>query len=206
MLDRLAQLSNPSGRELLITAAWSAAQAHPWLGLGPMHFAALPGLLSAHPHNAALQIAAELGLPALALAAWASVKLLAVARRTAVAASPQQAWLAQGALLALLAAGALAMLDGVHVMPVSQSLLAILIGLAIGLRPASGLADAESAASSKAGVLCTALLFATLALVGYSGVSYEAQARSEVRFKSDYGSEKDFPPRFWQQGLLLSAP
>ena len=34
----------------------------PWLGIGPMQFAALASVVGAHPHNWPLQVAAEWGL------------------------------------------------------------------------------------------------------------------------------------------------
>lgn len=70
-LGRVVQRSvaNPtSGRGMLWSCALDAIRAHPWLGIGPLHYAeacAATGI-AAHPHNWVLQIAAEWGIPALA--------------------------------------------------------------------------------------------------------------------------------------------
>ncbi len=104
--DRLDELASPNGRELLLASSWTAFRAHPWLGVGPMHFAAIEHVWAAHPHNAALQIAVEVGLPATALAAWAGVKLAATGRRAMHDSQPEHAWLTQATLLAVLVAGA----------------------------------------------------------------------------------------------------
>jgi len=62
--NRLLNLATLSGREVLWSLAWTQIQAHPWLGVGPMHLAAIRNDFGAHPHNAVLQLAAELGVPA----------------------------------------------------------------------------------------------------------------------------------------------
>lgn len=54
------------------TALWPTAiqfiTENPWLGIGPMHYSAWNGEeILAHPHNSLLQIAAEWGLPSLAI-------------------------------------------------------------------------------------------------------------------------------------------
>jgi len=57
-----------SGRAPLWRLAAALIGQHPWLGVGPMHFAHYTGHLhiAAHPHDWLLQVAVEWGLPALA--------------------------------------------------------------------------------------------------------------------------------------------
>jgi O-antigen ligase len=203
---RLDELASPNGRELLLSSSWTAIRAHPWLGLGPMHFAAIERVWAAHPHNAALQIAVEVGLPALALAAWAGFKLVATGRRALRDSQPERAWLTQATLLAVLAGGALAMLDGVHVMPVSQSLLAILIGLSIGLVQQSQEAIAAASAERERAIKVFAIFIAATFLLGYAVLTYEDQPAQEAAYKASFGQGRFFVPRFWQQGLLLTTP
>lgn len=58
-------MANPSsGRTILWKRALELIAAHPWLGVGPLHFAH-ERAGAAHPHDWVLQIAAEWGIPAL---------------------------------------------------------------------------------------------------------------------------------------------
>lgn len=59
--------SPASSRTVLWWRAWELVAAHPFLGVGPLHFAHDSAALNlpAHPHNWVMQIGAEWGLPAL---------------------------------------------------------------------------------------------------------------------------------------------
>ncbi len=132
--DRLSNLATLSGRDELWHLAWMQIFAHPWLGLGPMQFAALHDRFGAHPHNALLQLATEWGVPGmLAFAlpvAWGLITLLARLRQTGVSHDDH--------LLVCLVAGLLAvsvqsMVDGVIVVPYTQVWLAFTAGWALGV-------------------------------------------------------------------------
>jgi O-antigen ligase len=128
--NRLDQMSSLSGREVIWSLAWQYMLDHPWLGIGPMHFAAILNPVAAHPHNAILQLAAEWGIPA-ALAAVALVVggLVAFARPLR-----QRAEMLRLALLtSLLAACVQSMVDGVIVIPYTQTWLALIAGWALGV-------------------------------------------------------------------------
>ncbi len=119
-----------SGRELIWLWALEMVQMSPWLGTGPMHFSAVYNPIAAHPHQAVLQWAAEWGLPAtcvvLFLGAWGMWSGATRLRRGEIDEASAALWLAiAGAFL-------LAQVDGVFVMPYTETWLAILIGLAIG--------------------------------------------------------------------------
>lgn len=47
--------------------AWDIIKQHPWLGIGPLHYANFPNAIASSPHNFFLQIAAEWGVPAFLL-------------------------------------------------------------------------------------------------------------------------------------------
>lgn len=66
VLERTA-VNPSSNRNILWAFALELIAAHPWLGIGPQHFAHAAASLNtgAHPHNWILQIAAEWGIPAL---------------------------------------------------------------------------------------------------------------------------------------------
>lgn len=110
---------------------------HPWLGVGPLHYAhsAIDGQLPAHPHDWILQIGAEWGLPALlcllAAIALSMRRLVGTASRISADDHANQnmlsAWIAIG--LAILVDG---LVSGSIVMPVSQLWIALYIGCATG--------------------------------------------------------------------------
>lgn len=118
-----------SGREQIWRWAWEMAQTNPWLGVGPMHFSAVYNPIAAHPHQVILQWAAEWGLPAtlmaIALGLWGMLFGISRLRNGEVDNIGAALWLSiAGALV-------LAQVDGVFVMPYSETWLAILIGLAL---------------------------------------------------------------------------
>lgn len=109
--------------------AWEMAQANLWLGAGSMHYSATCNPIAAHPHQVVLQWAAEWGLPAtllaLVLGLWGMVFGISRLRHCEIDNTGAALWLAiAGALV-------LAQVDGVFVMPYSETWLAILIGLAL---------------------------------------------------------------------------
>lgn len=103
----------------------------PWFGVGPMHFAHRPNLKGAHPHNIFLQIAAEWGLPMLALlvlgALTALRRMMQVIRSTS---SPNEKCIGGTLFIACIAALLDGLVSGNFVMPVSQVWIAICAGLA----------------------------------------------------------------------------
>ena len=110
---------------------------HPWLGVGPMHFAHYTGHLhiAAHPHDWLLQIGAEWGLPALlCLLIAVALGLRALLR---AGARIDRDDTANQAIFAALSVGAVAILvdglvSGIFVMPQSQLAIALYLGCAIG--------------------------------------------------------------------------
>lgn len=118
-----------SGRELIWRAAWDMALANPWLGVGPMHFSATYNLVAAHPHQVILQWLAEWGFVAtgmvMALAVWGAVYAVASLRRSAASDLDAGLW------AAIVGAMVLAQVDGVFVMPYTETWLVLLIGLGL---------------------------------------------------------------------------
>ena len=130
--NRLANISTLSARDELWAVAWTQVQAHPWLGVGPMHLAAIPMTHGAHPHNSVLQLAAEWGVPAaIALLVPALIGVLRLLRKLREEASPDILLVCLAA--SLLAAAAQSMVDGVIVIPYTQTWLALVAGWALGV-------------------------------------------------------------------------
>lgn len=63
LTQRLATVHTVASRWDAWQLAWRDAVAHPWLGIGPMHFAAHAESPIAHPHNLFLQLLSEWGAP-----------------------------------------------------------------------------------------------------------------------------------------------
>lgn len=118
-----------SARELLWTHAWAKVVEFPWLGVGPMHFAALGNRVAAHPHQSLLQIASEWGLPVFfmimaTVAIWV-FKVSVEVRSSDTKAGSDLRW---ALLFAVLSSMVQSMVDGVLVMPYPQLWLAITVG------------------------------------------------------------------------------
>ena len=134
--DRLT--TSLSGRGPIWWQAWHMIVERPWLGFGPMHFADIPNVIAAHPHQAILQWASEWGVPsALCVIAlvwrggWATLGVLRERRL-----SMQRTDLLRLCLFAALVAALVqSMVDGVIVMPISQLWLALVVGWLLALHP-----------------------------------------------------------------------
>ncbi len=139
--ERLANMGD-SARIILWKQALNLWWEHPFIGVGPMHFAAYPNPIAAHPHNGFLQILSEWGGIAFVLMLVMIVILLKTQwkvylflrrnrdssfRRGAI----EWYWLA--ALLTWLSQTAYAQVSGVWVMPLSQMGYALNLGMLVGL-------------------------------------------------------------------------
>ncbi|RTL15939.1 MAG: O-antigen ligase family protein [Burkholderiales bacterium] len=108
---------------------------HPWLGVGPMHFAHQVNGEAAHPHNVYLQIASEYGLP-FALIAIAAV-LMWLRRRFRLLrqdAGAEDTLLAMGCLTAIVSALIDGLFSGNFVMPISQTWMVLCAALLMALQ------------------------------------------------------------------------
>ncbi|HGM5070572.1 TPA: O-antigen ligase family protein [Pseudomonas aeruginosa] len=109
--------SGLSLRDVLWRDAWGMFVAHPLLGVGPMHFSAVPNSVGAHPHQMLLQWFAEWGgVAGLLVVGLMILGLLRGARYLREQGDPMDA----GLWLALVSVLVLAQVDGVFVMPFTQ--------------------------------------------------------------------------------------
>jgi len=198
-----------SGRTLLWALALQLIGAHPWLGVGPLHFAHEGHKLyiGAHPHDWLLQIGAEWGLPALLclLGALASAAraLLHTGKRIA-----DDDLHNQQILVAFLTACAAIMVDGVFsgvlVMPQSQLAIVLLAGCATGW--VSSL-DPTSASTSPSRPARYAVALAVA--VGLCGLAWSVapdflrHAKGEEATPAEKAiNNKGNWPRLWEAGYF----
>jgi O-antigen ligase len=209
-LDQLAWGSN---RELLLRSSWEAIRAAPWLGIGPMQFAAIPGVWAAHPHDWILQVASEWGLPALLLLLagmlgffWRALRLYS--RLPAQGPAPAPADLAT-----LLVVGTVALVyglvDGSLVMPISQSAAAILLGTLLGFVSAADPAAPPAAGGKRVarvrmGLAAILTAVAIVELGRYAIDTLPAATASEDA--QHFVQTRVLWPRFWSDGLLPVEP
>jgi len=124
-----AQVLGLSAREVLWEAAWASIVQHPWLGVGPMHFASLGNPVAAHPHQALLQLASEWGLPACAVVVVTTGVWLCRGVSSARKSNDNsQAPLRWALLFSVMASIVQSMVDGVLVMPYPQIWLSLVVG------------------------------------------------------------------------------
>jgi O-antigen ligase len=199
-----------SGRERLWRRAFELIAAHPWLGVGPLHFAHYAADLrtGAHPHNWALQVAVEWGLPALSCLVAAlgcgARGLIRKGRRIPAADEPNQmvfaAFAATG--IAILADG---LLSGLVVMPQSQLLIVIYMGCAIGwCASRQALPPPAPRLSAAARVMAPVLLAA--AAYGLAAVAWPelgARLRREPLGENAAAhNDRIYWPRLWHAGYF----
>lgn len=182
-----------SARELIWQWAWDMALTNPWLGAGPMHFSATYNSIAAHPHQVILQWLAEWGFAATALAlvlgVWGIISGAVFLQRA------QADVLDAGLWVAIVGALVLAQVDGVFVMPYTETWLAILIGLAL----ARWSAVAPAKPPRRIFSICLALpVVIILGQVLVKDVPILPQR--EKSYMKQYGA--DWAPRFWQQGWI----
>jgi O-antigen ligase len=160
---RLASLSD-SGRFLLWREALAMTSSAPWLGNGPRAFAFRTDLRAAHPHDAVLQMSAELGTPAAMLATLVCgallVRWLLRARVALAYESRARAGMRAGVAAALVAAAFHSLLCGVLITPVSELMLVLTVAWAMALDPGAPSPAGESRGAGGAFVAAAAVVLA----------------------------------------------
>lgn len=198
-----------SARWPLWHLAFALIGQHPWLGVGPMHFAHYTGHLhiAAHPHDWLLQIGAEWGLPALLCLLTAVAFGLRALLRAGANIGRDDA--DNQAIFAALILGAVAILvdglvSGLFVMPQSQLAIALYLGCAIGWQRTVGPAmpaAAPGAVRRAAGTAC--VIVAMAGVVAGAWPEALAKLRNEeltpAQRALNTGTEW---PRLWKPGYF----
>lgn len=203
-LHRAGDILSLSRREDLWLAVAQQVAAHPLLGIGPMHYAYWSGEIAAHPHNAVLQWAAEWGLPAAlsmtAVWAWGGLAFAGWVRGMTGLDDGRGPVFRLALLAALAGASAQAMVDGVLVMPVSQILLALLAGWALGTMLSSA---PERPASSRAKfALAITVIVSAVAVVGGVRPEIGRLAERQKAYLDARVQGTILLPRFWALGNI----
>ena len=191
-------------REIIWTQAIEEILSHPLLGIGPMQLADLPNGVAAHPHQAWLQWAAELGLPSALLVTWLVVHgigKLVVVLRARMRSMQEQDVIRLCLAASIIAALTQAMVDGVLVMPYSQLWLALLAGWLIGLQSQVASSDAIAFAPRHTFFAWLAILISAVALLSFVVVrDYPNLGQREEIYAKTFGDH--LQPRFWAQGII----
>lgn len=203
LINRLPEIGSYLTREILWSQSLAFIAAHPWLGIGPMHFAYYPNDIAAHPHNSLLQWAAEWGAPSallvLGLMAYGGVVYVRGLRAMNANDDRESCALRVALLGSMTAAAAQSLVDGVIVMPFSQTLLAVICGWALGLH-ATGTPVSAKVGRGGRWAMAAVVLFAVGALA--HGVYPEIRdiPGRERAFQDKHPGR--LLPRFWQQGWI----
>lgn len=184
--------------------AWT----HPWLGVGPMHYAWPPYDFApaAHPHNAFFQWLAEWGIPSTGimsgLTVWGGWQWMQQERDEANTNETRSNAVRVALTASILAGAAHAMVSGLLVMPVSQILLVLVGGWAWGrYQPGSQFPRSSGGLSKWAqGTLCAVLVGSMMVV----GSSLRNLATVEERRSSflEAVERNQLSPRYWTQGYI----
>ena len=207
--------TSDSGRFDYWAFALEQIQSAPLLGVGPMHYAVYPESMGGHPHNAVLQFAAEWGLIAATLlvfiAAWALVAWVRQSIHVARSEDDARRTQVRVALTAsLLAALAHTMVSGLVVAPMSQLLLVLVVGWAMGLYVLTAQAEQDQAPGMPEPRAPGALSVAIMAFIVIGGLflvgstaSEAAQVMGQQQHFQEQADDPELNPRFWQQGFII---
>jgi hypothetical protein len=166
-----------------------------------MHLASIRNNFGAHPHNAVLQLAAEWGIPAavafLLPVVAGLLRLLGRLRQQDASTNPILVCLTAS----LLAATAQSMVDGVIVIPYTQTLLVLVVGWTLGTyyRGVTQFSISRRSCVMEWGAAVISML-ALLALL--NGVFPEALNRAEVTQAYVDAGNSLVPPRYWAVGWI----
>ncbi|WP_077034113.1 O-antigen ligase [Pelomonas sp. KK5] len=192
------EASSVEARIFLLKTAWGDIVAHPWLGVGPMHFAHYFNGDAAHPHNVYAQVAAEYGLPLALLLVFMVVRTLWRVARTIGRDIPDDP-LAIASFAACLAALVDGCFSGNFVMPMSQMWIVLAVSLLLSRLPRSpAAAPASSLVTTSMRALLVVLFAAQIWLICVS--LPEWLSGNPVISRGPPIESEHYSPRFWRDG------
>ena len=204
-LHRTQDIISLSLRGIIWSDAIGFIREHPLFGIGPMHFAYYANAVAAHPHNMILQLMAEWGIPAaLLFTAVFAAGGLAFAGHVSHAINQgddHERLVPIAMLAALTGAAAQAMVDGVLVMPVSQTVLALLCGWALSMAQTTT-QEVHCASGAARPVLAITVLVAVSAVGWAVAPEIGRLAERQKTYLSSTIPEPPLLPRFWALGWI----
>jgi O-antigen ligase len=184
------------------------ARAHPWLGVGPMHFAWPPYQFNgpASPHSLPMRVLAEWGIVSTGIVGgtciWGGWQWVKQEMRRASDTLEKSGSPVSVALIASVLAGAAhSVVSGLFVAPLSQVLLVVIGGWAWGrFEHSSGNSFLEMFSFQVQTALCVLIAAST----GVVGASLHDLAAAEERREAfvEAADRSRFSPRYWTQGYL----
>jgi O-antigen ligase len=200
---RFSDFASVGARWKLWRISVESALAHPFLGLGPMHFAYVDNGNGAHPHNFWLQLAAEWGIPAAllvgAVAAGFFVRLWGAAR---VESDPAMKRVGVAMVAVVLAWGIGTLADGYMVIPTSQAMSAAVLMLAVMWLRISSPTVLPTSRGRLIPIVWTIFFAIALTVLALLPVTEFGQpTRREQAWRAEHPGGMMWP-RFWQQGWI----
>lgn len=182
-----------SARDFIWQRALEMAQSNPFLGVGPMHFSATLNPVAAHPHQMILQWLAEWGFIATLLVLAIIVKTILHSIKILRNANSDYF---DGALwVSIIGTLILAQVDGVFVMPYTETWLAIIVGIAIARWN-------KQQTTNEISFLPFKIITPVLIIIFCRVLIYESPNLSEnIRIHASKNGT-DNAPRFWSQGWI----
>lgn len=206
-------LGQTSDRVYLWKTAGEMIQASPWFGVGPMQYATSGpiDIISSHPHNSLLQIAAEWGIPVALtvtfLFMWGLSHWIKVSRQQTIH-SQQDKNLHAALLCALVTAAVHSLFSGIIVMPISQVMMTLVIGWMIGISlPVIHAKDHRQKHSLHQHIIL-GVAFAILSAGVLWPISRDLPYLEKLQtdYIRSHPHLKQIHPRFWHQGNLHGYP
>ncbi|MFW2455718.1 O-antigen ligase family protein [Methyloversatilis discipulorum] len=196
--ERLPEITQLSRRDVLWSLAIEGLSSHLLIGSGPMMFSALPNPVGAHPHNLFLQVAYEWGVICAVLLACFVCRV--GLRQVIICRNDGEG--ARVAVVACIAGGLVqAQVDGILVMPFSQTLFAFLCAWLAALNQ-----EPESRMYENGGGIARFLLIAGAAtLLVLCLPELQDLKRWELQGLESNGINL-YLPRFWVNGQIPSDP
>lgn len=201
-LPELLRTDSP-GRLVLWMQSIELITKNPVLGVGPMHFSWYPNGIASHPHSSILQWAAEWGIPSMLLMlglfcyglhSW----LKRFNYSTISSYSNEDSQIIIALSCSLLSGLGLSLVSGVIVMPMSQIMMVIIIGLMIGFYTRFNVK--ESDISNREYTLWKLFYLCSLALLlTTTWPSLSARLLSD-EFVPEMNGVVSYGPRLWRIG------
>jgi O-antigen ligase len=190
-------VAGDAGRLYLWNLALENVTQHPWVGIGPMHYAHQPNLLAAHPHNSLVQWAAEWGIPmTLCVLAGLGAQLVRAGQRLrSTRPSDINVMLAIAGLATFV--GAIdSLVSGTLVMPVSQTWWFIALGCMLTALYEPQVQKAAAGAAPR-----RVVVYALVAVhVSLSAWTYQRSV--EPPQITPTGLQRTNVPRYWVNGFF----